>query len=174
MLINLSDVLTSEGKEDEITAPLEMTSFTSRLGDFLITEKSPVTFTFTNIGVNKAKVEGNVKLKLETRCDRCLTEVSTALSLEFDRTVTSPDVTAEDEQDEDLNFMQGYQLDVEAFVYNEILLNWPMKILCKEDCKGVCPKCGQNLNTGECGCDTFVPDPRMAAIKDIFNANKEV
>ncbi len=172
MLINLSDVLTSEGKAETVTVPLEMTSFTSRMGDFLITEKAPVTFTFTNIGVNKARVEGSVRLQFDTRCDRCLTEVPTILNLNFDRTVTSPDVAPEEE--DDLNGMEGYQLNVETFVYHEILINWPVKILCKEDCRGVCPKCGQNLNEGECGCDTFVPDPRMAVIKDIFNANKEV
>ncbi len=43
----------------------------------------------------------------------------------------------------------------------------------KDDCKGICPVCGQNLNEKECGCDTFVPDPRMAVIQDIFK-NKEV
>ena len=173
MLVNLSDVLTSEGKVETVSAPLEMTSFRSRLGNFSITKKSPVSFTFTNIGVNKAKVEGSAELVMSTRCDRCLTEVPTELVLQFDRVVTSPDVAVSDEDDE-MSFMEGYQLDVEAFVYNEILVNWPMKILCKEDCKGVCPVCGQNLNTKECGCDTFVPDPRMAAIQDIFNASKEV
>ncbi len=174
MLVNLSDVLTSEGKVETITVPLEMTSFESRLGDFLITKKDPVTFTFTNIGVNKAKVEGGLELTFDTRCDRCLTEVPTTLNMQFDRIVTSPDAVTEDEEDDDLNFMEGYQLNVETFVYNEILVNWPAKILCQEECKGVCPVCGQNLNKHECGCDTFVPDPRMAAIKDIFNANKEV
>ena len=174
MLVNLSDVLTSEGKVVNTTADLEMESFESRMGDFLITKKSPVAFTFTNIGVNKAKVEGDVELTFETRCDRCLTEVPTTLTLQFDRIVTSPDAVTEDEEDDDLEFMEGYQLNVETFVYNEILLNWPAKILCQDECKGVCPVCGQNLNIKECGCDTFVPDPRMAAIKDIFNANKEV
>lgn len=174
MLVNLSDVLTSEGKVETTSVELEMSSFDSRLGEFLITKKSPVSFTFTNIGVNKAKVEGNVELTFDTRCDRCLTEVPTKLALQFDRVVTSPDAVTEDEEDDDQNFMEGYQLDVETFVYNEILLNWPAKILCREECKGVCPVCGQNLNEKECGCDTFVPDPRMAAIKDIFNANKEV
>jgi uncharacterized protein len=70
--------------------------------------------------------------------------------------------------------MEGFQLDLDALVQNEILVNWPVKILCKEDCKGICPKCGQNLNVGNCGCDTFVPDPRMAVLKDIFESNKEV
>lgn len=175
MLVNLSDVLTSEGKVENVTAALEMTDFSSKLGDFPIVEKSPVNFTFTNIGVNKAKVEGHVELAFKTECDRCLAEVPTKLSLVFDRTVTSPEEVPDDSEDmDDQSFMEGYQLDVEAFVFNEIFVNWPMKILCKADCKGVCPVCGQNLNIRECGCDTFVPDPRMAVIKDIFNANKEV
>ena len=174
MLVNLSDVLTSEGKKTHLSVPLEMTSFTSRLGRFLITEKSLVEFTFTNAGSNKAKIEGKVELTFRTKCDRCLTEVPTSLTLQFDRTVTSPDVEVSEDSDDDFNYMEGYQLNVETFVYDEILLNWPMKILCRPDCKGVCPVCGKNLNDGECGCDTFVPDPRMAAIQDIFNANKEV
>ncbi len=174
MLVNLSDVLTSTGKVENTTVPLEMNDFTSKLGSFLITEKTPVAFTFTNIGVDKAKVEGSVKITFATECDRCLTDVPTTLELTFDRVVTSPGVTTDDEADDRPDYMEGYQLNVETFVHHEILENWPMKILCKEDCKGVCPKCGQNLNERDCGCDTFVPDPRMAVLKDIFNANKEV
>lgn len=180
MLVNLSDVFSSEGKMATITVELEMTSFASRLGDFSITRKTPVTLILTNIGVGKARVEGNVEIVFDTSCDRCLAEVPTILNLEFEREVASPDTAPDssedqgDREDEELDFMEGYQLNVETFVYNEILLNWPMKILCKDDCKGICKVCGQNLNLGECGCDNFVPDPRMAAIQDIFNANKEV
>lgn len=174
MLVNLSDVLTSEGRQLNMEVPLEMTSFKSRMGNFEIAEKSPVYFTFTNIKPEKAKVSGNVKLVFKTSCDRCLTEVPTILDLTFERVVVSPNVAEEDEDADDLSFMDGYQLDVETFVYNEIIGNWPAKILCKEDCKGLCPVCGQNRNVRDCGCDTFVPDPRMAVIQDIFNANKEV
>ena len=58
MLVSLYDVLTSEGKVETVAIPLEMTSFKSRQGDFSITEKTPINLTFTNIGVNKAKVTG--------------------------------------------------------------------------------------------------------------------
>ena len=61
-----------------------------------------------------------------------------------------------------------------VFVYNEILMRFPMKTLCREDCKGLCLKCGKNLNEGECGCDRASLDPRMSAIRDIFNNFKEV
>lgn len=173
MLINLSDVLTSEGRVENVEAQLEMTSFDSGMGSFPVVEKSPVSFTFTNVEEGKARIQGNVKITFQAACDRCLTEVPVALVLAFDRLVTAPDME-EDEDVDDKSFMDGYQLDVETFVYNEVIGNWPAKILCKEDCKGICPKCGQNLNMRDCGCDTFVPDPRMAVIQDIFNANKEV
>ena len=179
MLVNLSDVFSSEGKTATISAELEMTKFASRLGEFTIVKKSPVNLILTNIGVGKARIEGNAEIVFDSGCDRCLTKVPTTLALTFAREVASPDTvpdgsTDPDEGEDELDYMEGYQLNVETFVYNEILLNWPMKILCKETCKGICKVCGQNLNVKECGCDTFVPDPRFAAIQDIFNANKEV
>ena len=173
MLINLSDVLTNEGRVEKIQAPLEMTSFDSRMGSFPVVEKSPVDFIFTNIEEGKVRIQGNAEITFQAACDRCLTEVPVKLFLSFDRLVTDPGME-EDEDADDKSFMEGYQLNVETFVYNEVIGNWPAKILCKEDCKGICPKCGQNLNMRDCGCDTFVPDPRMAVIQDIFNANKEV
>ena len=68
----------------------------------------------------------------------------------------------------------GYDLDVDELVYSEILVNWPLRVLCKEDCKGICSICGKNLNHGTCDCDHTDLDPRMAQIRDIFNKFKEV
>ena len=72
MLVNLTDILTSEGKETFVTVPLEMKSFTSKLGKFEIIEQSPVSFHFTNVNPGKAELEGSVKLVFDTFCDRCL------------------------------------------------------------------------------------------------------
>ena len=174
MLVNLSDVFTSEGKKTDLQVELEMNRCMSRSGEYEIVEKSPVCFSFENVAKEKVRIKGTARLKFSAFCDRCLTEVPTVLELSFDRIVVSPEVAEDDEDVDDLSFMEGYQLDVETFVYNEIIENWPAKILCKEDCKGICPVCGQNRNIRDCGCDTFVPDPRMAVIQDIFNGNKEV
>jgi uncharacterized protein len=70
---------------------------------------------------------------------------------------------------EEQNFVEGHNIDVDKMLETEIFLNIPGKVLCDEDCKGICMVCGKNLNEGECGCDRFVPDPRMAAINDIFD-----
>lgn len=175
MLINLTDVLTSEGKTQEVQVPIEMTSFSNGMTEYKVIEKSPVNFKFSCIERGKAQIYGKAQIVLEMDCDRCLKEVKKKFELDFFREVFAPDETTESTDDnDDQNFMEGYQLNVEDLVYSEILLNLPMKVLCRQDCKGICRQCGKNLNEGECGCDTFIPDPRMAVIKDIFNANKEV
>lgn len=172
MLVNLSDVLTSEGMKLTREVPLEMTCFDNGVESFKVLSKSPVSLVVLNDGVDRAKLTGSVSLVLEAYCGRCLTKVETPLELRFERTVFSPD-TQGDEAD-DMGYMDGFSLDMERLVQNEVLINWPEKILCREDCKGICPVCGRNRNEGECGCDTFVPDPRMAVIQDIFNKSKEV
>ncbi len=102
-------------------------------------------------------------------CDRCLEDVKTPLALVIDREVDL-EQTAEGriEDLDETDFVIGYNLDVDKLIYSEILVNWPMKTLCREDCKGICRKCGANLNHGECGCDTVELDPRMAVIAEIF------
>ncbi|MCI8542467.1 YceD family protein [Acetatifactor aquisgranensis] len=172
MLVNLSDVLTSEGMEMAREISLEMTCYDNGTESFEIASKSPISLTVTNAGEDKAVLRGCADISFRGACDRCLTEVPVALKLDFERTILSPEAWGEEA--DDFGFMDGFSLDVETLVHDEILLNWPAKILCKDDCKGICPVCGQNLNERECGCDTFVPDPRMAVIQDIFKKNKEV
>lgn len=174
MLVNLTDVFTSEGKVVQGTIPLEMTEFRNKFGTFQITEKSPVQFTMSNLGVGKALVEGTEEITLRMECDRCLEPVPVTLKLAFSREVTSQDTADSTQLEENENILEGGQLNIETLINNEILMNLPDKVLCRPDCKGICKQCGQNLNEGECGCDDFVPDPRMAAIKDIFNAKREV
>lgn len=173
MIINLTDVFTSEGKDRRESLQVELDEFSYLGNQYRICEKSPLTMNFSNIGKGKALLEGRLKLVLEIPCDRCLRPVKEPLEIDFSQELYSPEILEPEEEDEQ-SFVHGYELDVEAFVKNEILINMPVKVLCRPDCKGICKKCGHNLNDGECGCDTFVPDPRMAAIKDIFNAYKEV
>lgn len=173
MFILLSDVFTSEGRRLETEAELEMTAFDNGTDCFAIVEKTPVTFVITHLETDKALVKADVQLTIEAVCDRCLTEVPVKMDLHAEQVVYSPDWKAKEDMDDQV-FLDGYELDVEAFVHDMIIGNWPVKILCREDCKGICPVCGQNRNVRDCGCDSFVPDPRMAVIQDIFNANKEV
>ena len=60
------------------------------------------------------------------------------------------------------------KLDLDELVYSEVVVSVPMKHLCKEDCKGICEKCGKNLNEGECGGPKREIDPRLSALADLL------
>lgn len=175
MLVNLTDVFTSEGKVVTMEAPLEFETVQCSGEDFPVVNKELVQLKLTNQGQGKALVEAAASLSVDLRCDRCLGEVNHVFALTAAVEVLSPDKADEEQLEEQESFMEGYELNVDNLISNEIMTSWPMKVLCRPDCKGLCPVCGKDLNTGACGCDTFVPDPRMAAIMDVFNAtNKEV
>ena len=175
MFVNLTDVFTMEDKQITMQEESELTQVEIGGAVFPVREQTPVSLTFMNIGKGKARIVGDVKMTFAMNCDRCLKPVEQTLALRFDREVFAPDTIGSiPDGADDQDFMDGYQLNVEDLLYNEIVMHWPMKVLCKPDCKGICRQCGQDLNTGTCDCDTFVPDPRMAVIKDIFNGNKEV
>jgi uncharacterized protein len=174
MFVNLTDVLINEGKEVSMQIETELTQVSIGGESFRVISKTPIRFTFTNIGKGRARIEGAGEISFAMKCDRCLKPVEEKLNLSFSREVFAPDAVSETSDADDQQFMDGYQLNVDDLLTNEIVINWPMKVLCKPDCKGICRQCGKDLNTGTCGCDTFVPDPRMAVIKDIFDASKEV
>lgn len=174
MIINLSNVLSREGKVVEEKVHLEMAYFKSKLGNFKIVKKEPFTLTLTHIGNRKILVNGVLHLQIQVPCDRCLENVNTdfhfEISKELDMKVSDEDRVKDLDEN---SFVSGYELDTDKLIYNEILVNWPMKILCREDCKGICNRCGTNLNNGTCDCDTTVLDPRMSIIKDIFKNSKQ-
>ena len=73
-----------------------------------------------------------------------------------------------------VTFNDGTKFDSQMFIYNEILVNLPMKVLCRTDCKGICNRCGVNLNVSTCKCQDAEPGTGMSKILDVFNQFKEV
>jgi len=173
MLINLTDVLSCEEKVVKRTVETELRSFDISLGSFPLTEERPLTLVLTNLGKDKLLIEGEFAVKAQIPCDRCLTEVDVPIEVSFSKEVDMKQ-SAEGRIDDldETDFINGYNLDTDKLVYGELLVNWPMKTLCKPDCKGICRKCGKNLNEGPCGCDTVELDPRMAVIAEIFKNSK--
>lgn len=174
MLVNLTDVFTSDGRTVTKEIPFPVTEVTYEGAVFPVRDCSMLELKLTNTARNKVLIEAKIKLTAVLSCDRCLREVEHSFDFQITREVVAPDRAQPGELEEQEAFMEGYELNIDSLIDNEIMTSWPMKVLCRPDCKGLCPVCGKDLNTGACDCDTFVPDPRMAAIMDVFNANKEV
>lgn len=175
MLFNLSELLSGNDKTKVFKAEIEMNTFHSTLGNYGIFEKNPIEFTITKLGKKKLSISGDVDITLNIPCNRCLEDVKTKIKFTINKEVNlSESESDEIEEQEEQDYIDGYNLDVDKLVYGEVLIHIPSKTLCSENCKGLCPKCGTNLNESECGCDRESLDPRMSVIKDIFNNFKEV
>lgn len=174
MLVNITDVFASDGKVIEGEYPFGATEVAYGGGVHPVKACTPVSVRIAPSGQRKALAEAAAGITVVLPCDRCLRDVEYVFVLKAEREVTAPETAFPDELDEQDAFMEGYELNIDNLMIDEMITGWPEKVLCRPDCRGLCPVCGKDLNTGACGCDTFVPDPRMAAIKDVFNENKEV
>jgi uncharacterized protein len=174
VLINISDIIESANKERTESVSIGLDVFSSRLGDFPILSKKPMKLYLANQENARLRISGTVDMEVSIPCGRCLEEVLTHLHFDIDKVLDIKDGTAVDEEMEETDYLIGFELDVDQLVYAEILVNWPMRVLCKDDCKGICKVCGMNLNSGACNCQRTELDPRMAAIQDIFKQFKEV
>lgn len=175
MLINLSELFTCEGKKKGYIADFQLTSVQFNGETYKILKTEPFELVAVNTGKKKFTIEGSVCITLEIRCARCLEQTAYTCELILDRELEL--MKTEDKQEEALDeqpYLDGYNLDVDQLIYNELLLSLPMKVLCKEDCKGICNRCGTNLNYETCACDKMSLDPRMSVIQDIFRESKEV
>ena len=113
-----------------------------------------------------AEFESDVVFDYFCECDRCLQPVKKHFVFRF-----SHILIAEAPKDESDDYIQApdYKLDTVSLLRDDILLELPSKFLCKESCKGLCPKCGKNLNEGECSCQRHEPDPRLAVLKQLLS-----
>lgn len=116
---------------------------------------------------------GRIGARVEAACDRCLRPLTLPLDIEFSEFFT-PLRPEEDRGEETelkpddlhLSVYEGDEIDVDDLVREQVLLALPVQFVCREDCKGLCQKCGADLNEGECQCPQGEIDPRWAALAD--------
>ena len=106
-----------------------------------------VTGTLTIVGKN-VYVEGEIEYTLNAECSRCLAETEYSAVVPFDEEFTED----KDDSGEVYNYARGL-VDLSDMVREKVLLSMPQAVLCREDCKGLCPECGANLNETQCGCN---------------------
>ena len=113
-----------------------------------------------------------VELVYHGECARCLAPVDGVFSLDFERTVAAEGTIEEDKAEEladEYVILKEHELDVDGALCEELFLSFPSRLLCSEDCLGLCPKCGRPKREGDCGCSEKEIDPRLAVLKHFFD-----
>jgi uncharacterized protein len=128
-----------------------------------------------NKRIVQVDVEGIIEAKIETECSRCLMPVVSTLELPFKVSyITEEHYTTEKDselhgEDLDISLYDGEKIDLAELAREQILLNLPTQIFCRENCRGLCPKCGANLNESPCNCETKEIDPRWQSLRQFKN-----
>ena len=110
---------------------------------------------------------GNISTTIHGVCDRCANDFDRYVEIPID-VVLVTELSNEENEDEWVFPLEGDSADLEEIVRTVFVLNMDSKLLCKDDCKGLCCRCGKNLNDGPCGCQKEL-DPRFAALRQLLD-----
>ncbi len=119
-------------------------------------------------------IRGALSAEMIGECSRCLKRFTTHVESDFHvKYVPQSAVSTEGErelvqEDLDVLFYTGDAIDLRDEVESQLILATPMRPLCQEECRGLCPQCGQDLNLKQCACVQEIPDPRWAELKEVF------
>ncbi len=165
MILNLNKLFDLVGESQEIACDLDFSN-ESLYGVAPFQQPVRVTGKIENrAGV--VRLVFSVKSVLSLRCDRCLKAVEKDLDQSFEHIIVK-ELSNEGDEEYEYIVCADAALDLAELVRTDLMLELPTKVLCKEDCKGLCPKCGKDLNLGSCGCKTKDIDPRWQALSDLF------
>ncbi len=132
----------------------------------------------------RVRVAAHARAALSVACGRCLSPIAVDVPVDFELTLVPSDEYDQgphaarehgrapvggsfEPRDAEEETYTGKVVDLDPMVREQLLLALPAYPVCKDDCKGLCPVCGANLNDRECGCDRHVPDPRWAGLKNV-------
>lgn len=123
--------------------------------------------------IQDIRIKGDLSTGLALSCARCLEPVMLDVRRDFDLLYRPQGTDAGRAElsvtvaEAEVSYYEGEGLLLEDVLREQILLEVPLKTICREDCKGLCAHCGKNLNSGKCSCTEPVEDPRWNALKEI-------
>ncbi len=161
MLCDLSTILNNDGAALSLSGTVDIGN---ALGDDVSFSEGVLVSGEIVCRGNVLELNAHVEGKFKTPCARCLKELSLPLSFDFAETLAQ-DSDAVTDKDSIIVFV-GNTIDLSEIVIGNLLLNLSYKYLCSEDCKGICQKCGADLNKGDCGCENDEIDPRWEKLKN--------
>jgi uncharacterized protein len=176
MLLDLNRL---RGQREHVERTFEPAAFDPQDADYRVATPVELSMDVYKMGGDVFRVTGQTRARLELDCSRCVESFAVPVEVSFDlRYVPHDHNSGEGEReiaDEDLStaYYRDGVLDVIDLLREQFQLALPMKPLCAEDCRGLCPTCGANLNRTTCGCAPKWEDPRLAPLKSLVYRNKE-
>lgn len=163
MILDLKRIFLVENERIELKTEVDMTEASQNGGEFA----SPVSAEIVvENSAGLVELSAGVSFEYRFLCDRCASPTERKYAFKFRHILVDK---LSDESGDDYIEAPDYKLDTEALLRDDILLELPSKFLCKESCKGLCPKCGKNLNEGSCSCNKQEMDPRLAVLKQLLS-----
>ena len=123
--------------------------------------------------IQDIRLRGRLTAGLELQCARCVEPVRQEITREFELLYrplgadAGRDELSVTDAEAEIGYYQGDGILLEDVLREQVLLALPLKVTCRDDCKGLCPHCGTNLNEAQCSCTVVVEDPRWTALREI-------
>lgn len=170
MIVDLSSIIKVTGAQIELDGFVELNE-AEFLGEcYRFDSPLKITGRIYNNG-QSLTLDARVKGKMKTECARCLKEIEEDVDFDIDELLSKNEEGVD--ADGDLILFDGHQIDISGIVADRFLMNISGRYLCDEDCKGLCPVCGHDLNESDCGCNNEYIDPRWQALADILNQQND-
>ena len=164
MLLGLSKIIDCPGESVPFSASIDLSDL--RFGtSYPISESVEAEGTVRNTA-GVLMMKGMIRTCIHGICDRCASAFDRQMEVPID-VVLVTELADEDHEDEWVFPLEGDSADLEDIIRTVFVLNMDSKLLCKEDCKGLCCRCGRNLNIEACTCQKEL-DPRFAALKQLL------
>ncbi|MBR6510591.1 MAG: DUF177 domain-containing protein [Clostridia bacterium] len=168
MIIDLKHIFVKDNSSLPIEYSLDM-SDVEFMGEYPLKKPVKINGTISN-KASLVRFEAQISYDFEAGCDRCGEYTVRTHTLTFDKSLA---VSIEGEESDTILITPDMKLDLDELVYSEVIVNLPMKHLCSEECRGICFKCGKNLNDGDCDCPKKEIDPRLAVLADLLKENND-
>lgn len=166
MQINITDLFMHKSENVTINRELSQDTLELEQVNYQATTPINVSLVMSQLDMETYLIKGLIEVQLKISCDRCTEDVLTDIKVDINKAlkIGTNQLVDEDTQE----YLVDEIFDLEKLVLDEIYMNLPVKTLCDEDCLGLCPSCGVNLNKATCKCENVNIDPRWAGLKDLF------
>lgn len=170
MQINVTKIKSTAEKKDSVNLTESISAADYGYPELVLT--APLNFDGTvEHSAPYFNINGKASTELELRCSRCLTAFKQKFNISVTEVFTNKAEalpSPEDDNAEEVGYFEGDEIDITPALLKLFFLELPMNPLCREDCRGICPECGADLNEGECTCKKDNVDFRLEKLKTLF------